>query len=43
MSKFNLQVGGQINYQDSFFLLNSELGANYYVNVDFRPASEEGG
>ena len=43
LSKFNLQVGGQINLQDAFYLLNSELGANYYVNVDYRPANEKGG
>ena len=34
LSKFNLQVGGQINLKDSFFLLNREIGANYYANVD---------
>lgn len=43
LSKFNLQVGGQINLQDSFFLLNSEMGANFYVTVDYKPAEEEDG
>lgn len=43
LSKFNLQVGGQINIQDSFFLLNREMGANYYATVDDKPASTYGG
>ena len=33
LTKFNLMVGGQINLMDSFFLLNREIGANYYANV----------
>lgn len=29
--------------QDSFFLLNREIGANYYVNVDHKPAHGKNG
>ena len=43
LSKFNLQVGGQINLQDSFYLLNREIGANYYVTVDHRKAAADDG
>ena len=39
LTKFNLQVGGQINLQDSFFLLNREIGANYYATVNTKKAA----
>ena len=43
LSKFNLQVGGQINLQDSFFLLNREIGANYYLTVNDQNAAQPDG
>ena len=43
ISKFKLHVGGQINLQDSFFLLNLEIGANYYANVDHKEATGKNG
>ena len=43
LSKFNLEVGGQINMQDSFFLLNREIGANYYATVNTAQAAGPNG
>lgn len=33
VNKFRLQVGGHVNVKDAFYILNSEVGQNYYFSV----------
>jgi len=34
LNKFNLQIGGQINLKEAFFLLNNESNQMYYFHVN---------
>lgn len=33
-NKFNLKVGGRVNLQDAFYLMNTEAGQNYFLSVN---------
>jgi hypothetical protein len=43
VNKFSLQVGGHVNVKDAFYIMNSEMGFNYYFHVNRDdPAGRDG-